>query len=330
MKQKHWLRFGLSLPVVCALLLSFTGCGEQLAVTILDREVKTQLSVASGQTVEDILAEAEIVLQEDDLVSPPLDSEIAEGNNCITIDRHVQVSVTASGKTSTVELTGGTVQDALREAGIKLGKNDVVNHALDAYLLDGMEILVTHRLNVFLSVDGKTTEFLTEAKTVKELLQSENISLGKNDRISPKQSTKLRDGTKIVIKRVEYKKKNATETIAYTTQTQYDSSMESGTSRVVTSGVNGEQEVVYRITYVDGKEESRTVLQKKVTKEPVAEVVVYGTKAAPTTTPSESPSSKPSGGKTVVSKQKVDDCDGSGHGYYIITYSDGSVEYEDY
>ena len=39
--------------------------------------------------------------------------------------------------------------------------------------------------------------------------------------------------------------------------------------------------------------------------------------------------SKPRG-KTVVSRQKVDDCDGSGHGFYIITYSDGSVEYQDY
>lgn len=36
------------------------------------------------------------------------------------------------------------------------------------------------------------------------------------------------------------------------------------------------------------------------------------------------------GGKTVVSKQAVYDCDGSGHGYYTITYSDGSVEYEEF
>jgi hypothetical protein len=36
------------------------------------------------------------------------------------------------------------------------------------------------------------------------------------------------------------------------------------------------------------------------------------------------------GQKTVVSKQAVADCDGSGHGYYVITYSDGTVEYQDY
>ena len=34
--------------------------------------------------------------------------------------------------------------------------------------------------------------------------------------------------------------------------------------------------------------------------------------------------------RTEVGRQAYDDCDGSGHGYYEITYSDGSVEYEEY
>ena len=34
--------------------------------------------------------------------------------------------------------------------------------------------------------------------------------------------------------------------------------------------------------------------------------------------------------KTEVSRQAYDDCDGSGHGYYDINWSDGSVTYENY
>ncbi|MCD7736779.1 MAG: hypothetical protein LUI07_07455, partial [Lachnospiraceae bacterium] len=34
--------------------------------------------------------------------------------------------------------------------------------------------------------------------------------------------------------------------------------------------------------------------------------------------------------KTEVSREAVYDCDGSGHGYYVVTYSDGSVEYIDF
>jgi uncharacterized protein (DUF305 family) len=32
------------------------------------------------------------------------------------------------------------------------------------------------------------------------------------------------------------------------------------------------------------------------------------------------------GEKTIVTKEKVYDCDGSGHGYYHIVYSDGSTD----
>ena len=39
---------------------------------------------------------------------------------------------------------------------------------------------------------------------------------------------------------------------------------------------------------------------------------------------------KSSGGKKEVSRQKYDDCDGSGHGYYEITYSDGSTKIVEY
>ena len=49
------------------------------------------------------------------------------------------------------------------------------------------------------------------------------------------------------------------------------------------------------------------------------QIVTYGTK--------QSSSGGSSGGKTVVSKVPYYDCDGSGHGYWEITYSDGSKEY---
>lgn len=40
--------------------------------------------------------------------------------------------------------------------------------------------------------------------------------------------------------------------------------------------------------------------------------------------------SQSAGSKTEVSRQAYDDCDGSGHGYYEITYSDGSTAIEEY
>ena len=79
---------------------------------------------------------------------------------------------------------------------------------------------------------------------------------------------------------------------------------------------------------------------RKVTKEAVDKVVTRGTKAESSQQeqpqqsqqqeqPQQSQQEQPAG-KTVVSKENFPDCDGSGHGYYEIHYSDGSVEYQQY
>ena len=103
-----------------------------------------------------------------------------------------------------------------------------------------------------------------------------------------------------------------TEDIPYETQTQYSAALNKGTSQVTRAGVTGKKEVTYRVTYVNGQEEKRTKVSEKVLQQPVAQIVTQGTKAV----------------RTVVSRQKVLDCDGSGHGYYIIKYSDGTESYQ--
>ena len=76
------------------------------------------------------------------------------------------------------------------------------------------------------------------------------------------------------------------------------------------SGENGEKEVTYRVTYVDGKEESREEISSKVVKEPVDRIVRSGTRAE----------------KTIVRKWKEVDCDGTIIWHY--EYSDGSTKTE--
>jgi len=80
--------------------------------------------------------------------------------------------------------------------------------------------------------------------------------------------------------------------------------------------------------YVDGKEASKEAISEKVIKEPVDKIVTYSSQSSSSSQGGSGSSS--SGGKTVVSKVPVYDCDGSGHGYYEITYSDGTVEYQEF
>lgn len=301
--------------ITYSILLS--GCGSSgMQVHIHDGHVETILDAKPGLTVGQLLDEAEITLESSDEVAPGMDEIISDGGTDIDIKRHARVNVNVEDSEGvSVELMGGTVADALESAGIELSEHDYVNHDMGAYLSDGMNINVTRRLEITLTVDGETKKVLTEAKNVEDLLAEQEITLGAIDRITPKKTDTLSEGTNVVIKRVEKMELVETEPVEFETVTTYSNSMEQGTSRISKQGENGEKKVTYEVTYVDGREESREAVKEDIIKEPVNQEVVVG--------------SKPKG-KAIVSKQAIYDCDGSGHGYYIITYSDGSVEYKDF
>lgn len=311
-------------------LSMLSGCQSNkkadMNVSIQDGQVQTKLAVAKGSSVSDILKEAEITLDKKDQITPSLTTKLDSGEEKIEIARYEKLKVSDDNKEQEVEILGGKVKDVLEQAGITLGKHDIVNHDLEASCTDDMDIQVIRRVEVSLRADGKTKKTVTQAKTVKELLNENNIALSKKDRIHPALNKALKEGTKVVVERVETRKEKKTEEIAFSVETQKSSSMYIGSSKVTREGVNGSKEVTYQITYVDGKEESRKKVKEKVIKEPVSKIVTEGTKEKP-----QQSSKKSSGsGKHIVSKRKVPDCDGSGHGYWEIKYSDGTVVTKNY
>ena len=216
------------------------------------------------------------------------------------------------------------MEEAIKQAGFTLAENESPDADMSAFLTDGMTITIAKAITVTLVHDGKTDTVTTKAATVGALLEEQKLTLGDDDEISAKTDVKLKDGAKVVIKRITYKTETRTETVAYTSSQEYTSSLASGQTQVKQSGQNGEKEVTYKIKYADGKKESETAVSEKVTKQAVNEIVLVGTASNNTSDNSGS------GGKTIVSKVPTYDCDGSGHGYYTITYSDGSVEYEEF
>jgi uncharacterized protein YabE (DUF348 family) len=319
----------LAMLMLCA---AFSGCaGKKVTVTVNDMGSTTEVETETGKTVSDALAEAKITLGEKDECDPAADEKITEDLKEITVKRYAKVTIIKDGQETAVEVVGGTVEDALKKAGITLAEGESADVDLKTAVKDGMTVTVGKEVKVSLTVDGKTNEITTKAATVQALLDEQGVTLGKDDELSEKADTKLADGMKIVIKRVEYKNETATEEIPYETEEQYSSSMAQGTSETTQSGVTGEKEVTYKVKYVDGKEADRETVSEKVTKEAVNEIITYGTYTAPQNSGSDSGSGGNSGGgRTVVSVVPVYDCDGSGHGYNEIHYSDGSVEYQEF
>lgn len=318
----------LLLGTAVLLLLGLCSCGKA-TMRINDRGVVTEIEVSVPRTVEKILEDAEIVLNEGDEVNPTLDTKISEAQE-IVISRKNTVNLTVDGETKEVAMVGGTVGGLLEREGITLGEKQHVNHELEEYLTDGMEVKVFYLFNVGVQCDGKTDARETEAQTVGDVLAELEIMLGEDDRVTPAVTETVTDGMQIVVNRVTFDTLVEKEAIAFETTYENDGSMAKGQEQVSVNGEDGEKEITYKITYVDGTEESREATGETVVKEPVNQVVKVGTKEESYTGGSESLGAPESSGRTVVSKKAFYDCADSSHGYYEITYSDGSVEYEEF
>ncbi|WP_193437694.1 G5 domain-containing protein, partial [Streptococcus suis] len=78
--------------------------------------------------------------------------------------------------------------------------------------------------------------------------------------------------------------------IDFTTTRVASVTMEEGKEVITTPGVKGVRTIIYTVTYTDGVETNRTEKSNVVTKEPVNQVVTYGTKkpeVTPTVTTTE-------------------------------------------
>jgi len=98
--------------------------------------------VTMEKTVGNLLEKYDIVLGQGDEVLPKKDEFLHEGLT-ITIRRAIEILVTADGSEHMVYMLEGTVEDALKKAGISLSELDEINYELDASLAAGMVIAVS-------------------------------------------------------------------------------------------------------------------------------------------------------------------------------------------
>ena len=270
---------GLVLAAVCLL---GTGCAKNVDLTIEDMGANRHFEARTGMTVEEALEQANFALKKKDQTKPARDTTITGHTKTVKIERYAKVTVIdQQGKAQAVAMAGGNVRDALKKADISLGKRQYVEPEKATYLQDGMEIRIHKKHRVTIVADGKKKTVWTKAQTVRDLLDKQKIKVKKSDEVSPRRSKRITDKvTKVAVERVKYKTVKKTESIPYETKIKYSDTMEEGTYCVSVRGVKGKKKVTYRVKYVDGKEKKRKSIKEKVIRNPVKEVILYGTAAS--------------------------------------------------
>lgn len=180
-------------------------------------------------------------------------------------------------------------------------------------------------------VDGDaSTEVTTqEGKTVSEVLSAADITVNEGDEVDPALDSKIEgEGKTITIQRmnnvvVAVDGKNVDVAIlGGTVQDALDKAevtLANGDKVDVEVTTPLADEMIITVTRAQ-KEQGATTKSGSSS----------SSKASSSSSSKSSSASKPAAQKTIVSKTKVPNCDDASHGYYEITWSDGSTTYEEY
>jgi len=170
-----------------------------------------------------------------------------------------------------------TVDNFLLEQKITLSEHDEVLPDKSSPLLPGTTIRIRRAIKLKIFVDGKKIENYTLTNNLRLALSENNITLGRLDKTNPDENGLLSNNLEITVTRINVEEKVIPEDIAFKTTEKTDSKLCWREKKVEIAGQKGIREVKYKITYKDGKEISRVVLEKNITKEPVTEVITQGT-----------------------------------------------------
>lgn len=261
--------------IVCIFTATaFAGVTGEYDVVINDNGKEYTVTTEETQPIE-ILNEANITLGANDKLNIA-GFEAGEGG-VITIDRLNTVYIKYDEIITDYNVYADTVAEVFAEIGIST-ENCQIDYSLSAPVENGMIINVAGAKTVILNADSTSSSISAIGSTVADVISLAGISLDGDDYVEPTLDTAIEDGMEITVYRVTVKTETRKETIKFSTETKQNSDMDTGTSEIEVAGQNGEKQVEYRVTYINGRETSKEELSSTVTKEPVTEVKVVGTK----------------------------------------------------
>ncbi|WP_291563157.1 MULTISPECIES: 3D domain-containing protein [unclassified Clostridium] len=193
------------------------------------------------------------------------------------INMRKTISIVIDGQEVQITTLSNNLDTILENEGIVVSKFDKVSVALDSEVKDGDNIYINKAIDVEVNVDGKVLKIKSAEDNVEKMLQAENIALSKLDKIIPEKSKLLQNGLKVQITRVNKKVKDEVKHLDFGTEVRKNEDLPQGTQNVVQKGEKGEKLITTEVVYEDGKEISRKVLNEKVKKQPVNQVVDVGT-----------------------------------------------------
>ncbi len=266
-----------------------------------------------AKTLRAALEQAKVRLDPNDRTEPALDQELVASSYEVNIYRARPVIVRDSGAETKVISAYRTGEQIAKHAGIALNDEDIstLTPSKDVVVEGAAEVLTIDRALPFTFVFyGKTLAAHTQSVTVAEMLKERKITLGPNDTVEPSLDSAMTPNMIVKLWRNGKQTMTQEEEVAFETEKIKDANQEVGYKEVKTPGEKGKKTVTYEIIMENGAEVSRKSINETVTKQPIKQVEIVGTKMSTTFN-----------GNFAEALARLRSCEGSytsntGNGYY--------------
>lgn len=187
------------------------------------------------------------------------------------------VKISDNGLFFQTKTSSDSVASLLEERNIDIGSHDEIIPEIGRKLYPGAVIEIRRAVKVQIEADGEKINGYALGRTVRDALEENGVELGRLDKTLPDPNSPLQNDTTIVVTRINVEEVTKEESIDFKVTAKNDSKLGWREKKIETPGEKGIKEVKYKITYHNGKEISRVILEKTVTKEPINQIEVQGT-----------------------------------------------------
>ncbi|UHR01958.1 G5 domain-containing protein [Peptoniphilus sp. GNH] len=191
-----------------------------------------------------------------------------------------KVNLKIKGKDKEVVTYATTVKDFIKQEKIILDKNQAVSPSLDTEIVDGMTISISG-LASYTVIDEKGKHLLeSSGSTVEEVLENSEIKLGNEDYTRPARSEEIEAGQEIEIFRIKHTETTIEQEESFDVVEKINENLKKDQRRVIQKGKTGIITEKVRNTYANGELITQEILDTKVTRKPVTEIVEVGNSEA--------------------------------------------------
>lgn len=163
--------------------------------------------------------------------------------------------------------------EVLTEAGIELEEEDTY----ETGYADGMNQITVRRMQMVTVINrGAQSVIGTYGETTGSLLARMGITPGTGDTLSCSSETQTYDGMTIELVHTETRIEEEDTVVPYPVNYYEDPDLEPDAEIVLVAGQNGLTHVKSEVTYCNGKEVSRVIVQETVKTKPVTQLVIRG------------------------------------------------------